>query len=52
MAAAGPGIGGRGRIGDFAPVDFAPTLLALLGSSQPGDMPGRPHAGLLGSGAA
>ena len=51
VAAAGPGIGGRGRIGDVAPVDFAPTLLALLGSSQPADMPGRPHAGLLGGAA-
>ncbi len=52
MAAAGPGIGGRGRIGDVAPVDFAPTLLALLGRSRPGDMTGRPHAALLGEGDA
>ena len=51
VAAAGPGIGGRGRVGDVAPVDFAPTLLALLGAPQPADMPGRPHAGLLGGDA-
>jgi predicted AlkP superfamily phosphohydrolase/phosphomutase len=48
VAAAGPGVGGRGRIGDLVPDDFAPTLLHLLGRSQPADMPGRPHRDLIG----
>jgi predicted AlkP superfamily phosphohydrolase/phosphomutase len=52
VAAAGPGVGGRGGIGDVAPEAFAPTLLSLLGRPQPPDMPGRPHEGLLGNGAA
>ncbi|MGH7566264.1 MAG: alkaline phosphatase family protein [Gemmatimonadota bacterium] len=47
VAAAGPDVGGRGGIGDIASVDFAPTLLALLGTPVPPDMPGRPHASLL-----
>jgi predicted AlkP superfamily phosphohydrolase/phosphomutase len=48
VAAAGPGLGGRGPVGDLSLVDFAPTLLALLGRVTPADMPGRPHPGLLG----
>lgn len=49
VAAAGPDVGGRGGVGDIAPIDFAPTLLSLLGAARPADMPGRPHAALLGS---
>lgn len=43
LAASGPDVRGRGAIGDMGPVDFAPTLLSLLGARQPGDMPGTPH---------
>jgi predicted AlkP superfamily phosphohydrolase/phosphomutase len=47
VAAAGPRVAGRGGFGAITPIDFAPTMLALLGRNPPGDMPGRPHAGIL-----
>jgi predicted AlkP superfamily phosphohydrolase/phosphomutase len=48
VTGAGPGLRGRGTVGDVSLIDFAPTLLTLLGRATPPDMPGRPHAGLLG----
>ena len=48
LAASGPGVRGRGWIGDVSLVDFAPTLLALLDRAAPADMPGRPNTGLVG----
>lgn len=49
VAACGPDVGGRGPIGDVAPVDVAPTFLRLLGVAPPADMPGLPRAQLLGA---
>ena len=49
MAAAGPRVRGRGGIGAMAPIDFAPTMLSLLGRTPPADMPGRPHPGIAGA---
>jgi predicted AlkP superfamily phosphohydrolase/phosphomutase len=49
VAAAGPGVGGRGPTGEMSLLDFAPTLISLLGAPRPADMPGRPHAAMLGS---
>jgi predicted AlkP superfamily phosphohydrolase/phosphomutase len=46
IAAAGPGVSGRGSIGDVSINDFAPSILALLGLEIPADMRGRPHASL------
>jgi len=48
VAASGPGVRGRGAIGDLAPIDVAPTLLALLGLDPPPDMPGRPRPEITG----
>lgn len=48
VGACGPGIGGRGAIADLSPVDFAPTLLTLLGVDSPADMPGRSRSEILG----
>jgi predicted AlkP superfamily phosphohydrolase/phosphomutase len=47
LAAAGPDVTGRGEVGEVASIDFAPTLLGLLGLPRPGDMPGRLHAGIV-----
>ena len=52
FAAAGPRVGGRGEFGAIPPIDVAPTLIALLGRTPPDDMPGRPHAAVLGARAA
>lgn len=41
LAAAGPGIRGRGRVADIPLMDVAPTLLALLSEPVPKTMPGR-----------
>jgi predicted AlkP superfamily phosphohydrolase/phosphomutase len=51
VAAAGPRVRGRGGIGAIAPIDFAPTMITLLGRTPPTDMPGRPHPGIVGAGA-
>lgn len=50
LAAAGPGVQGRGGIGDVSLDDFAPTILQLLDLPVPADMQGRPHAGVVGAG--
>ncbi|CAN5899976.1 alkaline phosphatase family protein [soil metagenome] len=47
VAATGPRAPNRGKFGAIAPIDFAPTMLALLGGTVPTDMPGRRHAGVL-----
>jgi predicted AlkP superfamily phosphohydrolase/phosphomutase len=52
VAAAGPRVRGRGDFGAMAPIEFAPTALSLLGLTPASDMPGDPHAGVLGVGAA
>jgi hypothetical protein len=33
----------------MAPIDFAPTMISLLGRTPPADMPGRPHPGIAGA---
>ena len=48
FAAAGPHVAGRGGFGALAPVDVAPTLLALLGRTPPSDWTGRPHPVVVG----
>jgi hypothetical protein len=47
--AAGPQISGRGNLGELSPLDLVPTFLRLLNASPAPDLPGRPHAGILGA---
>jgi predicted AlkP superfamily phosphohydrolase/phosphomutase len=49
VAAAGPQISGRGNLGELSPLDLVPTFLRLLNASPAPDLPGRPHAGILGA---
>jgi predicted AlkP superfamily phosphohydrolase/phosphomutase len=41
LAAAGPSIRGRGDIGEVSLLDIAPTLLAVMEESVPGDLTGK-----------
>jgi predicted AlkP superfamily phosphohydrolase/phosphomutase len=49
LAAAGPGVAGRGDIGQLSLLDLAPTCLSLLGLPAPTRMTGCPAAALLGT---
>jgi hypothetical protein len=48
VAAAGPEIRGRGDRGELSPLDLVPTFLRLLDAPPATDLPGKPHAGILG----
>ncbi len=41
VAAAGPSIAGRGRLGDVSPLDLAPTFLSLMGEPVGDEMTGK-----------
>ncbi|MBC7790578.1 MAG: alkaline phosphatase family protein [Anaerolineae bacterium] len=47
VAAAGPGIGGRGELREIPLLDLAPTFLGLMGIAVDARMHGRRHAGML-----
>lgn len=52
VAAAGPGIRGRGERGDLSPLDLAPTFLTLLGVSVPRGLTGKTAEAIIAGDAA